>query len=379
MENYIKAQQEILRVASLLKPGEVHIFCKQRHFVSASGNRLVDCLIDFDIHIEPIYDITTNPILWGRVIGRLENEIDNDSADVFTVVVGSLREYNEFALIFSKAMLADRQNFALGDTRTIWIPNKQEDTTNLPIIGSCQDADKPEQCPNLTQAGDSMGMLMAPIKKKDDLSAEFRKVTSDVMYANHFENYNIDADGIYQEISTAPLDDYEIDIRVTLKSYWTPKSNELAERVRRHRLGSVDIYLSKAEDAEPLHLQAVEKAIYLAVLLFEEPDGLVIEKLDFGKPSEKDFMTFLGTIDAIYNKLPNKRSSGNPNAFSKGKISSSTFKVYKKNIRDEIEKQIKNTRLAEQFAIEGPKGGLNRIAKSTPEIREKIRTVFGLN
>ena len=90
-------------------------------------------------------------------------------------------------------------------------------------------------------------------------------------------------------------------------------------------------------------------------------------------------MTFLGTIDAIYNKLPNKRSSGNPNAFSKGKISSSTFKVYKKNIRDEIEKQIKNTRLAEQFAIEGPKGGLNRIAKSTPEIREKIRTVFGLN
>ena len=378
MENYIKAQQEILRVASQLKPGEVHIFGNQHLFDDGICNRLVDSLNQLNMHIGIIYDNTTNPILVGRVIGRPDIEIDNDSADGFPVVVGSIIARFAFVHILLKARFAEKRNFSRGVTYTIWIPNKQEDTTNLPIIGSCQDADKPEQCPNLTQAGDSMGMLMAPIKKKDDLSAEFRKVTSDVMYANHFENYNIDADGIYQEISTAPLDDYEIDIRVILKSYWTPKSNELAERVRRHRLGSVDIYLSKAEDAKPLHLQAVEKAIYLAVLLFEEPDGLVIEKLDFGKPSEKDFMTFLGTIDAIYNKLPNKRSSGNPNAFSKGKISSSTFKVYKKNIRDEIEKQIKNTRLAEQFAIEGPKGGLNRIAKSTPEIREKIRTLFGL-
>ena len=374
MENYIKAQQEILRVASQLKPGEVHIFCTQCHFDSDICNSFVDCLNDFVRHIEIIYDNTTNLILEGRVIGRPEN----DSADVFPVVVGSFYKYDDFIYLFTKARVVDNRNLSYGDAYTILIPNKQEDTTNLPIIGSSQYADKPEQCPNLTQAGDSMGMLMASIKKEDDLSAEFRKVTSDVMYANHFEDYNIDADGIYQEISTAPLDDYEIDIRVILKSYWTPKSNELAERVRRHRIGSVDIYLSKAEDAEPLHLQAVEKAVYLAVLLFEEPDGLVIEKLDFGKRSEKDFMTFLGTIDAIYNKLPNKRSSGDPNAFSNGKISSSTFKVYKKNIRDEIEKQIKNTRLAEQFAIEGPKGGLNRIAKSTPEIREKIRTVFGL-
>ena len=376
MENYIKAQQEILRVASQLKPGEVHIFYNHRSFVSGSGNTLVAYLHEDDIHSEPIYDKTTNRILVGRVIGRPVN--DNDSANDFPVVLGNIREIEVFACIFSKEIWAERRHLSHGDTHTIWIPKKQEDTTNLPIMVSSQYADKPEQCPYLTQAGDGMGMLMAPIKKEDDLSAEFRKVTSDVMYANHFKGYNIDADGIYQEISTAPLDDYEIDIRVILKSYWTPKSNELAERVRRHRLGSVDIYLSKAEDAEPLHLQAVEKAVYLAVLLFEEPDGLVIEKFDSFKKSDKDFITFLKTIDAIYNKLPNKRSSGVPNAFSEGQISSSTFKVYKKNIRDEIEKQIKNTRLAEQFAIEGPKGGLNRIAKSTPEIREKIRTEFGL-
>ena len=369
MENYINAQQEILRVASQLKPGEVHVWaCEIDDDIRDWGNKLVVDLQLRKISCEISYDKTENQFLVGLVIGRPYNE----NPEEFPVIVGHTGDPSVIGYKLSQARYITR---SYCNVLVIWIP-KRGDTN--PAIVSCQDADKPEQCPNLTQAGDVMGMLMAPIKKKDDLSAEFRKVTSDVMYANHFEKYNIDADGIYQEISTAPLDDYEIDIRVILKSYWTPKSNELAERVRRHRLGSVDIYLSKAEDAEPLHLQAVEKAVYLAVLLFEEPDGLVIEKIDYGKRSEKDFMTFLRTIDAIYNKLPNKRSSGEPNAFSKGKMSSSTFKGYKKNIRDEIEKQIKNTRLAEQFAIEGPKGGLNRIAKSTPEIREKIRTVFGL-
>lgn len=370
MKNFIEAQQEILKVASQLKPGEVHVWAREiDDDVRGCVDLLVDCLQIKKISCEISYDKTENPLLIGKVIGRPYNE----NPEEFPVVVGYTDDPHFFARIISQASDITRSYY---NVLVIWIPKKQEDTN--PAMVSCQYAEKPEQCPCLAQVGDSMGMLMAPIKKEDDLSAEFRKVTSDVMYANHFENYNIDADGIYQEVHDAPLDEYEIDIRVILKSYWTPKSNELAERVRRHRIGSVDIYLSKAEDAKPLHLQAVEKAIYLAVLLFEEPDGLVIEKIDSGKPSDKDFMTFLRTIDAIYNKLPNKRSSGKPNAFSDGKISSSTFKVYKKNIRDEIEKQIKNTRLAEQFAIEGPKGGLNRIAKSTPEIREKIRTVFGL-
>lgn len=389
MENYIKAQQEILRVASQLKPGEVHIFCKQRHFVSASGNRLVDCLFDFDIHIEPIYDITTNPILWGRVIGRLENEIDNDSADVFTVVVGSLREYNEFALIFSKSMLADRQNFALGDTRTIWIPNKQEDTTNLPIIGSCQDADKPEQCPNLTQAGDSMGMLMAPIKKVDDLSAEFRKVTSDVMYANHFEKYNIDADGIYQEISTAPLDDYEIEIRYSGRTISVNKvvGAEIKSNPKL-KLSNLEIYLSSAQEAEPLDLQPIEKAIYLTMLLYSEK-GVYIEKLDtYNKKLDKDYKAFFDILIEIYENLPNSRRYDNSDNSDNSVIihirqlkciQRSTFLGYKKNIKDKIAAQIKNTRLAQQFSIEGPRNGLNRIEKSTPELREEIRKIFSLS
>lgn len=389
MENYIKAQQEILRVASQLKPGEVHIFGKQRHFVGYRGNRLVDYLIDYNIHIEPIYDNTTNPILVGRVIGRPENENDNDSANDFPVVVGSLREYQEFAFIFSKAMLADKRNLWLGDTHTIWIPKKQEDTTNLPIWGSCQYADKPEQCPNLTQAGDSMGMLMAPIKNKDDLSAEFRKVTSDVMYANHFENYNIDADGIYQEVSNAPLDDYKIAIRYDGRTISVNKvvGSKIISN-QKLKLSYLEIYLSSAQEAEPLDLQPIEKAIYLTMLLYSEK-GVYIEKLETYSPKlDKDYKAFFDILIKIYENLPNSRRYDNSDNSDNSDIKHirdlecilrSTFLRYKKNIKDKIAAQIKNKRLAQQFSIEGPRNGLNRIEKSTPELREEIREIFSLS
>ncbi len=388
MENYIKAQQEILRVASQLIPGEVHIFGNQRLFDSGICNRLVDSLNHLNMHIGIIYDNTTNPILVGRVIGRPDIEIDNDSADGFPVVVGSIIARLAFVHILLKARFAEKRNFSLGDTRTIWIPNKQEDTTNLPIIGSCQYADKPEQCPNLTQAGDSMGMLMAPIKNKDDLSAEFRKVTSDVMYANHFENYKIDADGIYQEISTAPLDDYKIEIRYSGRTISVNKvvGSKIISNPKL-KLSYLEIYLSSAQEAEPLDLQPIEKAIYLTMLLYSEK-GVYIEKLETYSPKlDKDYKAFFDILIKIYENLPNSRRYDNSDNSDNSDIihirdleciKRSTFLRYKKNIKDKIAAQIKNTRLAQQFSIEGPRNGLNRIEKSTPELREEIRKIFSL-
>ena len=361
MENYIKAQQEILRVASQLKPGEVHIFYHHR-FVIGSGNTLVAYLHEDDIHIEPIYDKTTNRILVGRVIGRPVN--DNDSANDFPVVLGNIREIEVFAFIFSKDILADRRHFSHGDTHTIWIPKKQEDTTNLSIMGSSQYADKPEQCPRLLDS--SLSLLSAKIpQSKDEMLAKLNVLFEEAAYKEYDMNEMIDMlKKKYGENAAINYDEYG------LRFDYDYTSNEATTFDR------FDIYVKKNDT--PLKLQAIEKATYLAYILFNDGDGV----------KNSIPLSFQQTLADIYTKMADKSIKDpdfggimsskiyDPKINGYNRLAITTIAGYRSAINKEINKHIPIKRLAQDFRIEGIKDQPFKVAKSTYELREQIRRLF---
>ena len=133
-----------------------------------------------------------------------------------------------------------------------------------------------------------------------------------------------------------------------------------------------DIYVADGEEYK-LDLTAAEKAIYLTYLTYEK--GIRVAETFWG---------FRETSQKIYRKLPFKeRCEATAGGFMEKEKAEyepymSTMRTHLSHIRDKVSAKIIHPKTAIEFAVEGYKNEEYGVMCSTPEIREQIRTLFGL-
>ena len=262
MENYINAQQEIVNRAAQISARHVIVFVDGTMFrdfwCKTMGKRLSEELYErYKVRIpEPEYVRTENPFLRGKVIGRPSIFDDKEK---YLVLVGNVRDYQLFAGAFAIKTSEELREIPQEDVQVIWIPKQQGDTN--PAIVSCQFADKPEQCPRLLDS--SLSLITAKIpQSKDEMLAKLNVLFEEAAYKKYDMNEMIDMlKKKYEENAAINYDEYG------LRFDYDYTSNEATTFDR------FDIYVKKNDT--PLKLQAIEKATYLAYILFNDGDGVM--------------------------------------------------------------------------------------------------------
>lgn len=363
MENYINAQQEIVNRAAQISARQVIVFLDGAMLGGGyriNGMRLSEELRErYNISIpKPDYVWTENPFLKGKVIGR---PLTIDKAEEYPVLVGNVRDYRKYAGAFAKETHEELRKIKQEDVQVIWIPNKQGDT-NLPTMVSCQFADKPEQCPRLLDS--SLSLISAKIpQSKDEMLAKLDVLFEEAAYKKYDMNEMIDMlKKKYGENAAINYDEYG------LRFDYDYTSNEATTFDR------FDIYVKKNDT--PLKLQAIEKATYLAYILYNYGDG-VMNSIP---------LRFQRTLADIYTKMADNSildfggimSSKiyDPKINGYNRLAITTIAGYRSAINKEINKHIPIKRLAQDFRIEGIKDQPFKVAKSTYELRKQIRRLF---
>ncbi len=135
---------------------------------------------------------------------------------------------------------------------------------------------------------------------------------------------------------------------------------------------SLDIYVADGEEYK-LDLTAIEKAVYLAFLLYK--DGICVQDT-YGECR--------AIIQKIYGCLPYDERCEKETGGIRDKVGTTidahmnTMRGYFSTIRDAVAEKVTNPLVAEEFAIEGYKGSPYRIERTTPEIRAQVKELFNL-
>lgn len=130
-----------------------------------------------------------------------------------------------------------------------------------------------------------------------------------------------------------------------------------------------EFYISPSE--KPLKLSAIEKATYLLFILHEK--GI----------SPSDIKTnHIRVWKKIYSKLAHSAQDNDNGLLSEKFMDNykpTTMNSYRSNIRKEIHKRISNSKIVDEFAIEGEEGTPFKVQRATDEMRAEIREKFGLD
>lgn len=121
-------------------------------------------------------------------------------------------------------------------------------------------------------------------------------------------------------------------------------------------------------DGKPLDLTAIETAVYILYIL--HPEGL---PLMLGKGEVR-------LLKKIYKKLIDAvPDEVNGILGMDDFIKDTTINRYRHDLRKEIQKQISNSKIVDEFAIEGYRDEPFKVQKATDEMRAEIREKFGLD
>ena len=171
--------------------------------------------------------------------------------------------------------------------------------------------------------------------------------------------YDIDVQEILSRLSEewANRSNYELRVVISEIKHGTSTSDKL----------ECDFYVTP--DGKPLKLSAIEKATYLLFILHKE--GLDINL----KPRQialwkRIYNKIAGSVQDMENGIMNMKAEN---------YKDTTLNGYRSHIRKEIQKQISNGKIVDEFAIEGYKDEPFKVLKSTDEMRAEIREKFGLD
>lgn len=121
-------------------------------------------------------------------------------------------------------------------------------------------------------------------------------------------------------------------------------------------------------DGKPLDLSAIETAVYILYIL--HPEGL---PLMLGKGEVR-------LLKKIYKKLIDAvPDEVNGLLGMDDFIKDTTINRYRHDLRKEIQKHISNSKIVDEFAIEGYRDEPFKVQKATDEMRAEIREKFGLD
>ena len=174
--------------------------------------------------------------------------------------------------------------------------------------------------------------------------------------------YDIDIQEILTRLSEEWKNKDKYQLRVVIKDIeygnanYKRKSNKL----------ECEFYIAPSE--EPLNLSAIEKATYLLFILHEK--GL---ELNMKKKSND-------LLKKIYNQLEGAvQDMENGIMSNEFRMTDTTLNSYRSHIRKEIQKRISNSKIVDEFAIEGKKEEPFTVQRATDEMRAEIREKFGLD
>lgn len=183
----------------------------------------------------------------------------------------------------------------------------------------------------------------------------FNKILKIYMEADMY-GIKIDNDKIQKKVEEQRNKSYTLDIEIELNQH--------------NKISKCDIILfDENGDKNFVKLEAQEKAIYLAFILYNEGNG--VKMTDFDYPNRPATKAFLSLLDKIHNKMINRNET-------KGNLDKKGVCEIRSRIKNKISKITINPRCVQSFSIEGEMEGLYKIEASTEEIRNKIMEVLNL-
>lgn len=196
-----------------------------------------------------------------------------------------------------------------------------------------------------------MGLLRAQ-PTQEQMYKKLEEVISEMVYYGYDFDFDALKRNLKEELSQK--DKYKLKIEFDKK---TPSS---AKHICK-------IYVDDTD--KPIKLTPIETAVYLTFMLFE--DGI---KPDYLTPK------FYKRIRGIYKNLSDTVQdwSDTSGGILVKEFDLLTLNGHRSNIRKAIKTKIANKRIIDDFAVEGEKGNPFKVAKATDEIRNQIKSTFGV-
>ena len=177
--------------------------------------------------------------------------------------------------------------------------------------------------------------------------------------------YDIDV----QEILTRLSEDWKNKDKYQLRVMIEDIEYDYGSYKRKSDKLECEFYISPSE--KPLNLSAIEKATYLLFIFHE------------GGISPSNIKTnHIRVWRKIYSKLAHSVQDNDNGLLSEDFMDNykpTTLNGYRSKIRKEIHKRISNSKIVDEFAIEGEEGTPFKVQRATDEMRAEIRKKFGLD
>lgn len=165
---------------------------------------------------------------------------------------------------------------------------------------------------------------------------------------------------------------YDIDIEAIkekIQKEWDNRNKYkltlLTQKKKDHFNVDCEFYIDDPQTTKPLDLTAIEKAVYMVFILHE--DGLILHVSKH----------FLELLQKIYSKIKG-RVQDDENGVMAGKFSDTALNSCRTEIRKAIKERISNSRVVDEFAIEGLKADKFKVQRATNEIRQQIKDTFDI-
>ena len=324
--------------------------------------------LDKDNNIKMIFVPTDNELLIGAIAGRSPFEID-----VPRVFIGTWDTVAGFAAGYFNEEIDE----IIEKQPRMSLPNPLSITKDLPVIVTINPANCPIKepdnepshfsCPFMDGGSDGLGMLLA--KPEPGSSTERKLILKEenklekILRECAVLGIELDIDKVRKKVEDDlnKKVDYKLrlDIQFKEKNHWPTKCTVC------------DIYVAEGEEYK-LDLTAIEKAVYLSFLLFE--NGItVLDAYDNVREITKK----------IYVPLPekNEKDSGGITDDSNMTYDAyiGTLRGILSDIRAAVAEKVSNPIIAQEFCIEGFKKSPYGIERTTAELREQIRREFHLD
>lgn len=126
-----------------------------------------------------------------------------------------------------------------------------------------------------------------------------------------------------------------------------------------------EFYVDDPKTSKPLDLTAIEKAVYMVFILHKDGLMLTVNK------------RILELLQKIYSKTDGRKQD-DENGIMGGNFSEISLNSCRTEIRKAIKAHISNSKVVDEFAIEGYKAEPFKVQRATDELRKQIVGLFGL-
>ena len=314
---------------------------------------------------------TREELLIGTLAGRNQEEVGIP----YKVVVSTDDSLVEFA---SQYFGEDVEQIVNRASKNAFINSKRYHNTETPAIVEIDPENRPtinvqsqgieQRIDSSYQSGFDMGMKLSKPEKgsaaERKLIAKEEKKLEKILRECAVLGIELDIDRIKKKV--------EEDLKKTVDYKLIIKAERDPHIPLNILYTTFDIYVADG-DGYKLDLMAIEKAVYLAFLLYE--DGILIQDT-YGE--------FREIVQKIYGCLPydercEKESGGIRD--KKGTTYEAHMNTLRSNIctiRAAVAEKVEDPLVAQEFAIEGFAKSPYGIERSTPEIRAQVKKLFGL-